>query len=349
MDKRSTQTVIPLNIEERQIKSIVKQHYNITFARQGKIKVVAKRIMALVLAQIHDNDMKLKPYYQMNVADVVGAADLKGKSPYSEAKKALDELASQVWSLEDIEKKIYKPKQLINTSTIEDKDGFEYGYNDGIITVVLNPALEPYFLNLAHHTSYELNHYMKFKSWYSMRVWELLSAFRDTGVYVVSINEYKELMDCAEKYVYKKSGKTNVSLMIKKTLSEPLEDLKGTALEFTVEPVLTRSGRGRPSVSKLRFELVRKNLTPEQQIEKWRDKKWWSGKHERRLNEAMKRWKISISHLAKHLPDLGIDGLGDLIKQFEQKQLSNNRMDDVAKYCNSAFLRAVEQVKETKQ
>jgi len=330
MDKRSTQTVLPLNVEPREIKETIKQHWNITFARQGKISVVGKRIMAMVLGQIHENDLQLKPYYQMSVTDVVKAAELKGKSPYSQVKKALDELARQVWSVEDIEKQIYKPKQLINTSTMESKEGFEYGYNDGMITVVLNPFLEPYFLNLAHHSTYELKHYMHFKSWYSMRMWELLSAYRDQPKYHVSLDEFRKLMDCEKKY-------KDVNWMIEKTLAEPLEELKNTSLAFRVEKVPAKfHGRGRPPIVGLEFHFLKTPEAPAETLQKWAKH---SERHERLLKEALEKWKLNPRHLVKHLPSVGIDALGELLRGFQLKQNEpKDRMKDIAKYCNKAFL-----------
>ncbi|WP_210190126.1 hypothetical protein, partial [Bosea thiooxidans] len=68
MDKRKTQISLPLIIEEKRLKEVVTQHWNLTFARQGKISVVAKRMMAVVLAQIQSNDLKLKPYYEFKAS-----------------------------------------------------------------------------------------------------------------------------------------------------------------------------------------------------------------------------------------------------------------------------------------
>lgn len=45
-DKRSTQLVLPLGLTyEPKHKDLVKQHWNVTFARQGRMSVTAKRIM----------------------------------------------------------------------------------------------------------------------------------------------------------------------------------------------------------------------------------------------------------------------------------------------------------------
>jgi plasmid replication initiation protein len=326
MDKRSTQLSLPLSTEGKEIKEIVKQHWNITFSRQGKISVVGKRIMALVLAQIQDNDMSIKKYYQMRISDVMDASDAKGKSTYDTVKKALDELARQVWSIEDLEKEIYRPKQLINTSTIEAKDGFEYGYVKGLITIVINPALEPYFIGMAHYTKYEIGNYMKFKSWYSMRIWEILSAYKDTGVWAVDLEDFRNLMDCKDKY-------PKTPDLIKYTLTEPLEELTGTALEFTFEKVLAKyHGKGRAPVVGLQFTLVKRALTkvPES---------WFrtSERHARILTHLIEKWEIEEANICKYGEALTLNGMAKIIKQFQEKQLSNDRINDKKKYCNKVF------------
>lgn len=335
MDKRQTQISLPLHLPEREFKEQVKQHWNITFARQGRISVYGKRMMALVLGQIRDNDTVLKPYYQMNISDIVRHADLSGnsKSPYGIAKKALDELAMQLWRIEDVQTKTYRPKQLINTMTSQIEDGFEYGYEDGIITIVINPHLEPYFVEMAHYTTFQVDNYMKFKSWYSMRFWEILSAYKDTGKWYVPLEDYRSLMDCEKKY-------KDVNRLIEVTTTEPLEELKGTPLEFTFEKVFKKfSGRGRPPVIGLNFDLITSKLTIEQTLEKWKKS---SPEHNEVITELNTKWKIPPATLVKYLPVIKMDGAKKLINSFKKKDhpTSIRKIDDRAKFCSSAIKKA---------
>lgn len=339
MDRRKTQISLPLNLPEKEFKDNVKQHWNITFSRQGKISVYGKRIMALVLAQIQENDNKLKPFYQMDVSDVMKAGEVEGKSAYQEAKKALDELARQIWSIEDVEKEIYRPKQLINTSTLESKEGFEYGYKNGVITIVLNPALEPYFVELSHYSRYELKSYMSFKSWYSMRFWEILSAYKDKGTWNIPLAEYRKLMDCEKKYPLTKD-------LINKTTAEPLEELKGSDLEFTVEKVFAKyHGKGRPPVVGLEFKLVKEVLTADQTLQEW-SKTDPNKAHI--INELRYTWKIIPESLVKYLPIIKYQGAVELVRSFQLRQApgSKKKIENIAKYCNSAIKKAAEAVQE---
>jgi len=327
-DKRSTQLTLPLNADGQKIKSIVKQHWNVTFARQGKISVVSKRIIALVLAQIQDNDLQLKQYYQIRSSEVICAAELSGRSAYGEVKKALDELATQVWSIEDIKSETYYPKQLINTCVAI--DGYQYGYNSGLITVIINPFLEPYFVQMAHYSQWEIKNYMKFKSWYSMRIWEILSAFRDKEKYHVSIAEFRLLMDCEKKY-------KDINRLVEKTLAEPLEDLKDTDLAFEVTKVYSKlHGRGRPPVVGLELIFTNKPKDPIEILDTWAVH---SPRHKRLLEQALNRWKIKPANLVKYLPRLGIDRFAGMLKEFELKEASPKKIGNKAKYCNTVFTR----------
>lgn len=329
MDKRSTQLSLPLSIEGKKIKDIVKQHWNITFARQGKISVVAKRMMALVLAQIKDNDMALKPYYQMHASDVIEGSS---GSAYQLCKKAFTDLASVIWMVEDLENKHFAPRNILDTTKTNKKDGFETAYNDGHITIAINPVLEPYFIGMAHFSKYEINSYMSLKSWYSMRLWEILSAFQDKGGWYAPLEEYRKLMDCENKY-------KDVTLMIKYTLAEPLEDLKGTGLEFTYKKVFSKyHGKGRPPVVGLQFELVNGAVKPAKTI----PKEWFETTPEinQLLNDLINKWKISEANIARYGEAITPKGLFGIKRQFQEKEHSNKKINNKKKYCNAVLIRA---------
>lgn len=345
MDRRKTQISLPLNIPEKQFKEDVKQHWNITFSRQGKISVFGKRIMALVLTQIQENDNKLKPYYQMDVSDVMKAGETGSKSAYEHAKTALDELARQIWSIEDIDNKIYRPKQLINTSALEKKEGFEYGYKNGVITIVLNPALEPYFVQMSHYSRYELNNYMKFKSWYSMRLWEILSAYRDKPKYHVSIDDYRKYMGCEKKY-------PKVRDLILKTTAEPLEELKGTDLEFKVDSVLAKyHGKGRPPVVGLEFTILKPRpvKTDLEQLKEFSNPNGKHPDHEALVLDLHQKWKVTAACLIKYLPIIKMEKAKEIRRQFEMMESigSKRKIDNKERYCTSVIKKAADAVLES--
>ncbi|GGC16096.1 replication initiation protein [Dyadobacter sediminis] len=316
-DKRGiAQMTLPIIYNENDVKKYAKQHWNITFARQKKVSVYAKRIMANVMAMIKDDDSDLRPYYQMHVSSVVPNTDTDS---YTKIKNAFVELAKLHWLLEDIDKKRFEVRHLLNTSDINCK------YENGTITVVLNPILKPYFIEIAHYTTYELKHYMHFSSWYSLRMFELLAAFKDTGVWVVPISEFRKLMDCDGKY-------PDTTDLIKKTLSEPLEELDSTDLAFTFKTIQDSNthARGRKPVIALEFRL--KKVAMKDVPESWFE---FSDAHKNVLLR-LRAWMVTDTNIIRYAKIIGMEGANKLLYEW---QLKGNEIQDKAKYCNAVWVR----------
>lgn len=307
---------LPLIYTERDVKAYAKQHWNATFARQRKVSVYAKRIMANVLAMIKEDDSSLRPYYQMHISSVISNADVDA---YTKIKAAFIELSQLHWLLEDLEKKRFEVRHLLNTSDINCR------YEDGYITVVLNPILKPYFIELAHYTIYELKHYMHFSSWYSLRMFELLSAFKDTGVWWVAIDEFRLLMDCEKKY-------PNQHDMLKKTLTEPLQELEATDLAFTYEPVfdMYSHSRGRKPVIALEFQL--KKARPKNIPKEWFE---FSDEHKKVLLR-LRTWQVTDTNIVRYAKAIGLERANKLLYEW---QLKGKEIQDKAKYCNAVWVR----------
>ncbi|GAB4133413.1 MAG: hypothetical protein OHK0045_14070 [Raineya sp.] len=126
---------------------------------------------------IHD-EKELRPYYEMKAIDVV-VDEQDSSSIYKEIKNAIRELMFQIWEIENITTFRYEPYHLLDST----KRGNIF-YDNGDIRISLNPALKDFFIELSHYTTYEIKWYMTLKSWYSMRMFEALSAFKDIRITV---------------------------------------------------------------------------------------------------------------------------------------------------------------------
>jgi plasmid replication initiation protein len=340
-DKRSTQLVLPLGLTyEPQHKDIIKQHWNVTFARQGRMSVAAKRIMARVIDQIRDDDFKLRPYYQFRIIDIITDAGITKETAYKEVQGALRELLAATWEFESLDGSEWFARHLLDSTKER-----AVGYKDGVITVLLNPQLEPYFVQIAHYTKYQLNNYMSLKSWYSMRFFEILSAFRDTGVWCPTVEQYRQLMDCwheKDRRGKVKRAKDGTSKMkypdtrdlINRTITEPLEELAGTNLAFSYEPVYEteRMTRGRKKITGFRFTLQRKQ---DGKIPEY----WLQNAVVSRVIGGLRFWKVTDRNIALYLEDVGTEAANKLMYDWQLKENSDERIDDRAKYCNAVFVR----------
>ncbi|RZK28222.1 MAG: RepB family plasmid replication initiator protein, partial [Hymenobacter sp.] len=219
---------------EPEFRGEVKQHWNVTFAHQKKISVYGKRIIA------RDTE-----------------------TAYAKIKGALYELADVKWEFESIDHKEWYFRHLLDTTKEQ-----RVGYKEGIITILLNPQLAPYLVKAAHYSKFPLNGYMNLKSWYSMRFFEILAAWQDKGYWEVTVDNYRQYMDCwheIDKRGQIKKGKNgqplvkyaNTRLLIANTMKEPEKELAGTDFEFTFTPIYEtdRPTRGRKKIIRFRFDL----------------------------------------------------------------------------------------------
>jgi len=302
--KRKTALIIPFDHSDEDTKKYAKQHWNITFGRQQKVSVYAKRIMSIVLGKIKDDDLDFKPIYYIKASSLSNNTEIVD---YAYIKKAFDELTDLKWLIEDIDKKRFAYRHLINTTHAD------CGYDNGTISIALNPLLKDYFIALTHYSTYDLAYYMTFKSWYSMRLFELLSAFKDTGVWEVDIDEFRQLMDCENKY--KKDAD-----MLKYVLKEPLHELNITNVGFELEYVKHSKGRGRPAIVGLKF-ILKSGKSAAGKVANL------VKKHphlKAPFDDLIQNWEITNESIVKYAPVFGAHGIDKLLKRFREIRMQKS-------------------------
>ena len=166
---------------------------------------------------------------------------------------------------------------------------------------------------------------MHFSSWYSLWMFELFSAFKDTGIWWVSINEFRQLMDCESKY-------PKVPDMLKYVLSEPLQELESTDLAFDYEQVLDiySQGRGRKPVIELEFRL--KKVAPKNVPQEWFE---FSDEHKNVLLRLLS-WMVTDVNIIRYAKSIGMEAANKLHYEW---QLKGRGIQDKAKYCNAVWVR----------
>jgi plasmid replication initiation protein len=333
---------------EPEYRGEVKQHWNVTFAHQKKISVYGKRIMARVIDQIRDNDYQLRDFYQLHISSILEGTDIEPETAYSKIKGALYELADVKWEFESIEKKEWYFRHLLDTTREQ-----RVGYKDGIITILLNPQLAPYLVKAAHFSKFPLHGYMNLKSWYSMRFFEILAAWQDKGYWEVSVDDYRQYMDCWHKVdkrgqvVKDKLGKPvmrypTTTLLIENTIEGALKELTDTDFEFTFIRIYetVRLTKGRKQVVLFRFELKKKKLftvVPDA---------WLQDYATSDIIQRLRNWQVMDGNITRYAPILRREGTLALLQAWERKRRSKHPITDKTNYCNAAFVRAGKQALE---
>jgi len=325
--KNNTQISIPLDWNKQskqEISRIVRQNWSVTFARQKKVSKYTKRIISTVMAMINQKK-GLEPCYQLNASDIFKEKDnvVSGKT-YQYVKKAMDEMLEMIWKFEDKESNEYIPRHLINTASPL------WGYRNGVLNITLNPILKEMLLELAHYSKYELKWMMVFDSWYSMRLFELISAYGDREYWYCEINEYAALMDCEGKYLRKKSDGTveyNVSLLIKKTTEKAIVELAPTKHAFEIKPYYEKNPykRGRKKVLGVVFR--RTKYKRKSKLIEFKDE------YQEVLKDLVTTWKIKLKSILNHAQIIGIDDAIQLRRSFQKHE----NIKDREHYCTTAW------------
>ncbi|RZK30010.1 MAG: RepB family plasmid replication initiator protein, partial [Hymenobacter sp.] len=315
---------------EPEFRGEVKQHWNVTFAHQKRISVYGKRIIARVIDQIRDNDYQLREFYQLHISSILEGTDIDTETAYAKIKGALYELADVKWEFESIDHKEWYFRHLLDTTREQ-----RVGYKEGVITILLNPQLAPYLVKAAHYSKFPLNGYMNLKSWYSMRFFEILAAWQDKGYWEVTVDNYRQYMDCWHEIDKRgqikkdKNGQplvkyANTRQLIINTMKEPEKELAGTDFEFTFTPIYEtdRSGRGRKKIIRFRFELKKGPMLKEIPAS------WLEHVDTGSIIVRLREWKVTDANIVKYATILKQQGVLELLKAWDAKNRSNRHIDD---------------------
>lgn len=344
-DLTSKQLTLPFGLEaEPEYKEIVKQNWQFTFTRQYLGSVYSKRVVALCIAQMKE-DGDMRDYYQIRAADIIRETGLERNEVYRRIKLVIHELISVCFIFENEKLDVIIPRHLIDTTRFTNS----VGYTNGVLTIAFNPTLRDIIMQLAHYSEYDLGTYMRFSSWYSMRLWEILYAFRDKEYVEFDVDNFREWMGCGYALnertgAVKKDKKGNAKYikyantvdMISRTTGEPLKEFKDTELEFTVEPITDISGRGRPKITKIRFNFVRKPMTTEDKINALISENIAF----KRIIERLRAYKVHDEVITIHASIIGVDELNKTLYSWDLKQQSSDPKSRIASpenYCNKVI------------
>jgi hypothetical protein len=92
--------------------------------------------------------------------------------------------------------------------------------NKGIVSLRFDPAMKPFLLELkTHFTSIELSDSMKFRSIYSIRIYELLKQYENIGERTLGVDEIRKACGISNKLKKYSAFKEKVLLMAQKEIN----------------------------------------------------------------------------------------------------------------------------------
>lgn len=184
-----------MNIESS---SIVVQSNAMIQGRQSLTPIQAK-LVRMCIAQVIGDDVEFKPY-QISISELGSVLGLSKSNLYRDAKEICEGIIKKPIILNS--GKSWRAIPWVSLC--------EYVDNTGMISIKLNDELKPYLLQLKDqfYTKYSIENILRFKSIYSIRLFELLQMKLGGKIPLISggttvtlsIEEIRLACECADKY-----------------------------------------------------------------------------------------------------------------------------------------------------
>ena len=225
---------------------VVKSNYFIEASY--KLSLQEHRITYILTTKIEKNDDKFKPYRfnQKEISNIL-----------KNHKFTMSELIKTIDSLRNKELVIRKESSVLTTKWLSSAEYFD----DGTMELCFDTKLKPYLLQLKDKfTSLDFDNAIKFKSTYSIRMYELLKQYKSIGERVLEIddlrekfcigeNEYERYNDFKRKIIIQAQNEINKNTEINFDYEEIKKGKKIVAIKFKInsklnEKELTRNEDG---------------------------------------------------------------------------------------------------------
>lgn len=164
--------------------ALIEASYNLTLNEQRIILACAAKL----------DGRKPMPREAVFVLDVDEFAELFGSDPRN-AYAEMEEAANKVYErdIRRIDGKVRKRLRWVYMA--------EYRKGEGRVKLGFSPEIAPY-LTMLHRrfTSYRLEEVASLRSAYAIRLFEMLAQYTDTGVFVITVEDFKQRLGIEQKY-----------------------------------------------------------------------------------------------------------------------------------------------------
>lgn len=199
------------------------------------------RLLALTVGIMEPKSDKLE--FDFTVADFASHFGIKPASAYEQVKQAVKKIYERSVKIED-EEKIFEFRWVSSRT---------YFKREGKFRIALTREVMPYLTQLKgkYYTSYNLEQISTFQSFHSIRIYELLAQFKNTGWRQITVEKLKELLQITDKY------KAYANLR-RRVITPALEEINSkTDLFVELEPI--KNGR---TIVALKFLISRQQEQP---------------------------------------------------------------------------------------
>jgi len=217
----------PSSLIVTQSNHLVEARYNLSLGEQ--------RLILVMIAQIQPSDEDFKPY-QIGIADLAEFLGISKNSMYRECKKITKRLLTRVVEINEKD-------GLLQTGWVSSA---KYVDGSGVVNLAFDPLLKPYLLQLkGNFTSCKFEVLLSFKSQYTIRMYGILSKYKNLTVREIGLSTLREILGLSDDLHSEYSDfKRNILKTVQKELKEKsdlyfeFEEIKHSrkvdAIRFTI-------------------------------------------------------------------------------------------------------------------
>jgi plasmid replication initiation protein len=253
---------------------LVFQHNNLVESKY-RLSLQEKRLIIFLISQIKKEDNVFQEI-EINIQELANIIETKSNTIYKDIKNVTKKIMSRILEIKDLDR-----AKTIQVSWIASA---EYLEKKGTVILKLSEKLAPYLLLLQKNfTVSRVSDLMKFRSIYSIRIYELLKQYEIIGQRVFEIDELKRFCGIAENKLILFS---NFKIKVLETAKKEINEKSDIFIDF----VFIKKGR---SFSSVKF-IVGKNENyhgyAEEKLQKDEDQ---LGSRERLIESIELEFKLS--------------------------------------------------------
>jgi len=198
-------------------KDLVVKSNNLVEARY-RLTIWESRVFAKMVTMINKDDDDFK-MYEISIRELMNFFGTKAHNDYERIKEVPEMLLSRTIRIPNTHKgkDVYDVYSFLSKVTIP--RGETNLTDNSIIRVRFDPDLKPYLLQLQEKfLKYDIKNLLRISSPHSVRIYELLKQFENTGWRQITIEEFKEILGVEDKYNRYYNFKKRVILQAQKDL-----------------------------------------------------------------------------------------------------------------------------------
>jgi len=160
-----------------------------------KMSVPAKRVMLMLLGQIHPGQQDVSGKVRIDAADYAKRTGVSFSVAYRDIKNGCRELMRTIITTRDFKAKTTEECVVVQW--------MKYHKNEGWLEATFTPWIAPFIHKLRGigYKTIEIDEALKFKRFYTIRLYELLMQWESSGVRLITLKELREAFDI-EKQAY---------------------------------------------------------------------------------------------------------------------------------------------------